>query len=76
MTGNGHGAVQVRVRAVRLGGWTVGAAGGPGGPVRRQHIKLFLFLHVLTIHNNKNNFIGNVFIKSTADSGVVILFIG
>ena len=23
----------MRVRAVRLEGWTVGAAGGPGGPV-------------------------------------------
>ena len=32
MTGNGHGAVQVRVRAVRLVTVTEGATGGPGGP--------------------------------------------
>ena len=32
MTGNGHGAVQVRVRAVRLVTVTEGATGGSGGP--------------------------------------------
>ena len=26
----------MRVRAVRLEGWTVGAAGGPGGPVEEH----------------------------------------
>ena len=32
MTGNGHGAVQVRVRAVKLVTVTEGATGGPGVP--------------------------------------------
>ena len=70
MTGNGHGAVQVRVRAVRLVTVTEGATGGPGGPVVVPNTNsLFIFT------DNKNSLSSNVWTKNTADSGVVVHFI-
>ena len=58
MTGNGHGAVQVRVRAVRLVTVPEGATGGPGGPGVAMTWLINIELHLnLTLYNQYADFI-------------------
>ena len=71
MIGNGHGAVQVRVRAVRLVTVTEGATGGPGGPTVVTNTNSCLFLLYSTFMTTRTACLVNVWIENTADSGVV-----